>query len=162
MARAAGFDVDKLREMYTGVSSTPSEDGGSGEGGADRINSSILKGNAQSQTMFLTYSKFIKSLMRTIHGDLLILKLMIMISLFSADRQGIKEGDKIREIQECYAGILQKYVSLRFKEEKNMLARIIMKLTDLRNINEVHTKMLLKMKLDNIEPLLLEIFDLQP
>jgi hypothetical protein len=35
-----------------------------------------------------------------------------------------------------------------------------MKLTDLRNINEIHTKMLLKMKLDNIEPLLAEIFDL--
>ena len=155
MARAAGLDVDKIRKAMFGSESDNSKDS------AGVISADILKGNLETQTMFLTYSKFIKSLMHTIHGDLLVLKLLIMLSLFSADRTGIKEHDKIQQIQECYAGILQKYVQRRFPEQKTMFARIIMKLTDLRNINEVHTKMLLKMKLDNIEPLLLEIFDLQ-
>jgi hypothetical protein len=126
-----------------------------------RVSADILKmGGSETYNMFLTYSKFIKSLMRTIHGDLLALKILIMLSLFSADRQGVVECDKIQQIQECYAGILQKYVQKRFPEDKIMFAKIVMKLTDLRNINEVHTKMLLKMKVDSIEPLLIEIFDL--
>lgn len=54
----------------------------------------------------------------------------------------------------------QAYAGLRFAEDHTLFARLIMKLTDLRNINEVHTQMLLRMKIDAIEPLLLEIFDL--
>jgi hypothetical protein len=60
-------------------------------------------GSPEAQNMFLTYSKFVKSLMRIIHGDLLILKLLIMLSLFSADRPGLYQQDKIEEMQECYA-----------------------------------------------------------
>ena len=56
--------------------------------------------------------------------------------------------------------MLQQYTGLRFPEDRTLFARLVMKLTDLRNINEVHSKMLLKMKVDDIEPLLLEIFDL--
>lgn len=125
------------------------------------ISSDVLKmGNPEAQNMFLTYSKFIKSLMKVIHGDLLILKILIMLSLFSPDRCGLAQPTKIQEIQECYARILQRYVHDRFPEDGTLFAKIIMKLTDLRNINEVHTKMLLRMKIDNIEPLLVEIFDL--
>ena len=56
--------------------------------------------------------------------------------------------------------VLQQYTGLRFPDDRTLFARLVMKLTDLRNINEVHSKMLLKMKVDDIEPLLLEIFDL--
>lgn len=150
-------EMKRLREMMS--SRIKAEEGVKSEVGA--VSASILKaGGSETYNMFLTYSKFIKSLMRTIHGDLLALKLLIMLSLFSADRQGVLEHDKIQQIQECYAGILQKYVERRFPEDKIMFAKIVMKLTDLRNINEVHTKMLLKMKVDSIEPLLIEIFDL--
>ncbi|XP_062574849.1 vitamin D3 receptor B-like isoform X1 [Saccostrea cucullata] len=150
-------DLMKLREM---MGARMKEEGG-GISGVGTVSADILKmGGSETHNMFLTYSKFIKSLMRTIHGDLLALKLLIMLSLFSADRQGVLEHDKIQQIQECYAGILQKYVQRRFPEDKIMFAKIVMKLTDLRNINEVHTKMLLKMKVDSIEPLLIEIFDL--
>nr|XP_022323399.1 nuclear receptor subfamily 1 group I member 2-like isoform X4 [Crassostrea virginica] len=154
----SGEEMKKLREM---MGSRVKE--GGVEMGTDvgTVSASILKaGGSETYNMFLTYSKFIKSLMRTIHGDLLALKLLIMLSLFSADRQGVVEHDKIQQIQECYAGILQKYVQRRFPEDKITFAKIVMKLTDLRNINEVHTKMLLKMKVDSIEPLLIEIFDL--
>ncbi|KAK6173682.1 hypothetical protein SNE40_017090 [Patella caerulea] len=127
----------------------------------NRISASILKsGGAETQQLFMTYSKFIKSLMSTIHGDLLILKILIMMSLYSADRGELVNRNMVNEIQEEYAQILQSYTLFRFPEDKTLFARVVMKLTDLRNINEVHTKMLLKMKLDDIEPLLLEIFDL--
>ena len=128
---------------------------------ASTISAEILKmGNSETRNMFLTYSKFIKSLMTTIQGDLVILKFLIMMSLFSPDRPGVVDRTSIEKYQEVYANVLQKYINLRFPATKNMFARCVMKLTDLRNINEVHTKMLLKMQLDNIEPLLIEIFDL--
>ncbi|XP_063440716.1 vitamin D3 receptor B-like isoform X2 [Mytilus trossulus] len=172
-AASFGFDVSKMAGMgvseFSRSADAPaqtvgidlSRKSGNVEKEESKISANILKmGNPEAQSMFLTYSKFVKSLMRVIHGDLLVLKLLIMLSLFSADRPGLQQQDKIQEIQECYAKILQRYVKDRFPEDSTLFAKIIMKLTDLRNINEVHTKMLLKMKLDSIEPLLIEIFDL--
>lgn len=185
-AKMMGFDVDALRQQAAGLGfdvaklagkahamgersadtvgldlSFKSEDSEENHESTTRLSSDLLKmGNPETQNMFLTYSKFIKSLMKVIHGDLLILKILIMLSLFSPDRSGLCEPDKVQEIQECYAKVLQKYVRERFPDDSTLFAKIIMKLTDLRNINEVHTKMLLRMKVDNIEPLLVEIFDL--
>ncbi|XP_046552852.1 nuclear hormone receptor HR96-like isoform X2 [Haliotis rubra] len=127
----------------------------------ERISAEVLKmGSSESASLFFTYSKFIKSLMSTIHGDLIVLKILIIMSLFSADRGSLVNQEQVHGFQEQYAHILQQYILLRFPEEKTLFARVVMKLTDLRNINEVHTKMLLKMKVEDIEPLLLEIFDL--
>ncbi|XP_041373072.1 nuclear hormone receptor HR96-like [Gigantopelta aegis] len=142
------------------LSGPGSSSGSQSAGIADKISAEVLKsGSAESAKLFITYSKFIKSLMTTIHGDLVILKVLILMSLFSADRGNLMNQKQVMEIQESYAGVLQNYTQLRFPDEKTMFARIVMKLTDLRNINEVHTKMLLTMKIDDIEPLLVEIFD---
>lgn len=188
-AKAAGFDVDALRkaamngasfdqlsQMAHSTAGKPQEESPSSEealvkqeqessnssGSSNSISSEILKlGNPETKTMFLTYSKFIRSLMSTISGDLIVLKFLIMLSLFSPDRQGLKDRALVDKYQEVYANTLRKYIEVRFPDTKNMFARCIMKLTDLRNINEVHTKMLLKMQVKDIEPLLVEIFDLQ-
>ena len=54
----------------------------------DRISADIIKNSSpESQHMFHTYSKFIRVLMSTMHGDLLVLKLLIVISLFSGKTQ---------------------------------------------------------------------------
>ncbi|KAK3581053.1 hypothetical protein CHS0354_013961 [Potamilus streckersoni] len=129
--------------------------------GSISVSSDLLKlSNPETRSLFLTYSKFIKSLMKAIYGDLTLLKFLIVLSLFTPDRQDIKDRDYIEKIQLRYAVVMQKYAELRFPDKKMLFPKMIMKLTDLRNVNEVHTKMLLKMKLDEIEPLLVEIFDL--
>lgn len=57
---------------------------GSSQAVGERISAEILKsGSSETKQLFMTYSKFIKSLMSTIHGDLLALKLLILMSLFS-------------------------------------------------------------------------------
>ncbi|XP_053408316.1 uncharacterized protein LOC123559747 isoform X2 [Mercenaria mercenaria] len=182
-AKAAGFDVDALRKAAMGGASLEQlsqlAHGGRAGGSQEMplnlqmkeetaqstsgtsISSEFLKlGNSETKTMFLTYIKFIKSLMSTISGDLMILKFLVMLALFSPDRQGIQNPSVIERYQELYANTLKKYIDLVFPNERNMFARCIMKLTDLRNVNEVHTKMLLKMQVEDIEPLLVEIFDL--
>ena len=53
----------------------------------DRISADILKsGTSNTQKLFMTYSKFIKSLMSTVHGDRVILQVLILLSLFSGKR----------------------------------------------------------------------------
>ena len=185
-AKAAGFDVDALRKAAMNGASfsqlsqmahssaegdnensvnssikQESDSSNQSESGSNTISSDILKhGNTETKTFFLTYSKFIRSLMSTIYGDLIVLKFLIMLSLFSPDRQGLENRAQVDTYQEIYANCLRKYIEVRFPNAKNMFARCIMKLTDLRNVNEVHTKMLLKMQVTDIEPLLVEIFDL--
>ncbi|KAK7499871.1 hypothetical protein BaRGS_00008962 [Batillaria attramentaria] len=133
------------------ASAFPAGPHGSEGGDPSRISAELLKkGSPETLMLFMTYSKFIKSLMKSIHGDLLILKILIMMSLFSADRSELEGHERV---QKAYAG-------LRFPEDRTLFARLVMKLTDLRNINEVHSKMLLKLKIDDMEPLLLEVFDL--
>lgn len=57
---------------------------GSSQATGERISAEILKsGSTETKQLFMTYSKFIKSLMSTIHGDLLALKILILMSLFS-------------------------------------------------------------------------------
>ena len=139
---------------------------GSSQACGERISAEILKASSpETQQLFLTYSKFIRALMATIHGDLLALKLLIVMSLFSAssapaDRLPMVNHALVQQMQETYACILEEYLIRRFNNEPTLFARVISKLTDLRNINEVHSKMLLTMKMDELVPLLLEIFDL--
>ena len=60
---------------------------GASQASGDRVSADILKNSSpETKQLFLTYSKFIKSLMSTIHGDLLVLKLLIVMSLFSGNR----------------------------------------------------------------------------
>ncbi|OWF55407.1 vitamin D3 receptor-like isoform X2 [Mizuhopecten yessoensis] len=167
---SGGADLSQLRAKFSGGADLSQlraqfqqkvKDGTLGDSPAAKIGAELLKnGNSETRAMFMSYATFIKSLMKTIHGDVLMLKILIMLSLFSSDRPGLEETHKIEEIQECYAQILQAYVGARFPDEKILFAKVIMKLTDLRDINELHTKMLLKMKVESIEPLLVEIFDL--
>lgn len=73
-----------------------------------RLSAELLKkGSPETRTLFMTYSKFIKSLMCNIRGDLIILKLLIMMSFFSADRSTLVERDKVQKVQEDYATALQ-------------------------------------------------------
>ncbi|XP_076438730.1 thyroid hormone receptor beta-like [Babylonia areolata] len=126
-----------------------------------QISAELLKnGSPEMRQLFSNYSRFVKVMVGHIRGDLLVLELLIMMSLFSADRTTLLERDKVHRLQESYASVLQSYTRLRFAEDKTLFARLVVKLTDLRNINEVHSRMLMSMKASDMEPLLLEIFNL--
>ena len=75
---------------------------------AERISAEILKsGSPETLQLFLNYAKFIKSLMAAIRGDLLVLKVLIMMSLFSADRSTHVDRGRVQAVQESYAALLQ-------------------------------------------------------
>ncbi|KAM4699301.1 nuclear receptor subfamily 1 group I member 2 isoform 1-T4 [Discoglossus pictus] len=79
--------------------------------------------------------------------------LMQALSLFSADRPGVQDRQIIDDIQEQFALILVSYIeSRRSPTEGNrfLFAKIMECLTELRSVNDVHSKQLM------------EIWDVQP
>ncbi|GFO47065.1 vitamin D3 receptor a [Plakobranchus ocellatus] len=136
---------------------------GADQAAGARISADILKsGSSNTKKLFMTYSRFIKSLMSLVHGDRVVLELLILMSLFAADRVPLEQHDRIQGVQENYAYLLHRYVAHRFDMEPTLFARIVMKLADLRDINEIHSDMLLHLKVDELDPLLVEIFELPP
>jgi len=104
----------------------------------------------------------VTSLLRSTRRDNVLLMLLIVMTVFSADRVRPCSIPVVAGIQEEYAAVLREYVVLRYPGEPLMLPQLLQRLCDIRDLNERHTLMLLNMKLDQLEPLIIEIFDLSP
>lgn len=89
--------------------------------------------------------------------------LLTAIVIFS-ERPCLVEPRKIEKIQEIYLEALRAYTTLqRPQGPTNILARLLMKLTELRSFSNEHSEMLFSLKLQNhkLPPLLAEIWDVQ-
>ncbi|MCI4378723.1 hypothetical protein PGIGA_G00219120 [Pangasianodon gigas] len=91
--------------------------------------------------------------------------LMQAISLFSPDRPGVTQHKVIDELQEIFALTLKTYISVkRSGPEKQLLfPKIMACLTEMRTMNEEHTKQVLQIQdiQPEISPLILEIVSRQ-
>jgi hypothetical protein len=108
------------------------------------------------------YCNFVESLLKSTRGDNVILMITIVMTLFSPDRVGLRSASVhcVTRIQEQYASVLREYIDARYNADRTMMAQILQRLVDIRNINEQHTSMLLNLKLEDLEPLIAEVFDL--
>jgi len=133
------------------------------EGKDHHVSAESLKlGSADSQQFIEQYRLFVTSLLRSTRRDNVLLMLLIVMTVFSADRVRPCSIPVVAGIQEEYAAVLREYVVLRYPGEPLMLPQLLQRLCDIRDLNERHTLMLLNMKLDQLEPLIIEIFDLSP
>lgn len=94
--------------------------------------------------------------------DEVTLILLLVISLFSPDRVGLVHSDLVAVQQERYSELLRKYLGsvYRAQDARPVYPRLLMKLTDIRNLNEEHSQVLLKIDPDAIQPLMKEVLDL--
>ena len=106
------------------------------------------------------YFTFIVKFMDLLQGDRILLMLVVMISVFSADRPNVEASEAISDIQIKYTMMLYDYIHFRYPRKQNLFAKLMMKLTDIRDMNESHTKALANMEFDQLEPLCAEIYDL--
>ncbi|XP_064595506.1 nuclear hormone receptor HR96-like isoform X2 [Liolophura sinensis] len=113
-----------------------------------------------TKNMLKEYKKFVSSLLTLCQGDVSILKLITALALFASDRPGLLQRESVQKTQEMYADLLESYIKVRFPEDHTLFPHLVLKLTDIRNINEIHSKMLAKMNLVEVEPLLTEVFGL--
>ena len=123
---------------------------------------SLNLGSPDSRRFIEQYQLFVTSLLRSTRCDNVLLMLLIVMTTFSPDRVRTSAIPMVARIQEEYAGVMREYVAVRYPSEPLMLPRVMQRLCDLRDLNEKHTMMLLNMNLDELEPLIIEIFDLSP
>ncbi|KAK2153755.1 hypothetical protein LSH36_287g03022 [Paralvinella palmiformis] len=118
-----------------------------------------LLSNKESVSFFQQYQKFATSLLQSAHHDNVVLMLMIVMTVMSPDRSSIRSTKEIAGVQEEYASLLKHYIRIRYPEDELMFARVLQKLADVRDLNETHTRMLMHMRVEDLEPLIVEIFD---
>jgi nuclear receptor subfamily 1 group I len=112
--------------------------------------------------LFEEHMKFVKNLAIDIGADQTTLLLLLVISLFSPDRDNLKEKTHVSAQQERYSMLLQNYLEAvySYSMAHTMLPRLLMKLTDIRNLNEEHSQVLLKVNPEGIQPLMKEVLDI--
>lgn len=117
---------------------------------------------AEGGGLFEEHMKFVKSLAIDLHADETILILLLVISLFSPDRPCISDKAYIAKEQDKYALLLQRYLESRHPGHvvRSIYPKLLMKLTDIRNLNEEHSQVLLKVNPEGIQPLMKEVLDL--
>ncbi|XP_046542466.1 nuclear hormone receptor HR96-like isoform X2 [Haliotis rubra] len=112
--------------------------------------------------LFDEHMKFVKSLAMDLHADETILILLLVIALFSPDRPNISDKNYVAQEQDKYALLLQRYLESKFSCHvvRCLYPKLLMKLTDIRNLNEEHSQVLLKVNPEGIQPLMKEVLDL--
>lgn len=112
--------------------------------------------------LFKDQLKFVQSLSIDLNADLTTLILLLVISLFSPDRENLECRNLVAQVQERYTVLLKNYLESIYPMHisRVLLPKLLMKLTDIRNLNEEHTQVLLKVNPEGIQPLMKEVLDL--
>jgi len=116
--------------------------------------------NTASAAFFTQYQHFAARLNTSIKCDNLILMLLIVMAVVSPDRPSITDKELVGKIQETYANILQEYIQLKYPEEPGMFAKVLQQLAEIRELDESHMRLMMQVKVDDLQPLIKEIFDL--
>ena len=116
-----------------------------------------------SGNLFDDHMKFVRSLSMELQADETTLILLLAISLFSPDRPNLFNKNLVWQEQERYSMLLQKYLESRYPlaQARYMYPKLLMKLVDLRDLNEQHSQVLLKVNPEVIQPLMQEVLDLR-
>lgn len=116
----------------------------------------------EGQGLFEEHMKFTKSLAIDLKADETMLILLLVISLFSPDRPNISDKSYISQEQDKYALLLLRYLESKHPPHivRQIYPKLLMKLTDIRNLNEEHSHVLLKVNPERIQPLMKEVLDL--
>ncbi|XP_067938188.1 vitamin D3 receptor-like isoform X2 [Watersipora subatra] len=109
--------------------------------------------------------KFVKVLSLELKADETMLIFLLLVSLFSPDRPNLDQKDlkdAVSKEQERYSALLRRYLESKMPRRKAAIyyAKLLMKLTDIRNLNEESSQVFLSMNAETIQPLMIEVLDI--
>jgi Ligand-binding domain of nuclear hormone receptor len=112
--------------------------------------------------LFDDHMRFVRTLAVDLRADETTLILLLVISLFSPDRDNLEHKDLVAAEQERYSMLLRAYLESvhPLSAARVVYPRLLMTLTDIRNLNEEHSQVLLKVNPEGIQPLMKEVLDL--
>lgn len=104
-----------------------------------------------SAELFEKHMEFIRSI-KELHPDEATTMLLLVIILLSPDRPGLKNELLVAEEQEKFYILMKKYMSWRYGEEHTVVLypKLLLRLPDLRELNDNHTDYNLKLGSDEI------------
>lgn len=131
-------------------------------GGRDQLDSSVIQ-RAMGSPMYSEHIRFIKSLIELTQNNKMVMMLLFLIELFSTDRPHIVDTHFVAEGQEKYSLWLKSYLESIYPvhEAANLYPKLLMKLTDVRNLGEFSAQIASQIDISRMEPLLVEVFNLE-
>lgn len=114
--------------------------------------------------LYEEHRRFLYSFDEQWRNDENIMLMLSAITLFSPDRARVVHRDVIKLEQNSYYYLLRRYLESIYQgcEARSMFLKLIKKLNELHRLNETHMRFFLNLNPHDIEPLLIEIFDLKP
>ncbi|XP_077965879.1 uncharacterized protein LOC120336177 [Styela clava] len=88
--------------------------------------------------------------------------ILVAINTFCTDRPHIKDIGKVECMQDPYVDLLRVYCKIRHPNDPLMFPRILMKMVELRTLNNYHSEQIFALKVQDrkLPPLLAEIWDM--
>ncbi|PSN50531.1 Nuclear hormone receptor HR96 [Blattella germanica] len=93
-----------------------------------------------------------------------IMLILSAITLFTPDRPRVVHRDVIKLEQNSYYYLLRRYLESIYPgcEARSVFLKLIQKISELHRLNDDHVRVYLDVNPKDVEPLLIEIFDLKP
>src|SRR6218665_351641 len=122
-----------------------------------------LKDAETGTGLFEQHMKFVRSLTLDLNVDETSMILLLVIALFSPDRENLSDRQLVTEQQEKHCLLLKKHLESIHQPAvaRSLFPKMLLKLPDVRNLNEEHSLVLLKVNPDGIQPLMQEFLDLR-
>ncbi|XP_071453757.1 nuclear hormone receptor HR96 [Hetaerina americana] len=111
------------------------------------------------------HQRFLRTFDARWRSDESVMLLLSAITLFSPQRPHVVHSDVVRLEQNSYYYLLRRYlenVCPNGCEARSTFLHLIQKMAELHRLNEEHVKVYLDVNPRDVEPLLIEIFDLKP
>ncbi|KAL0276607.1 UNVERIFIED_CONTAM: hypothetical protein PYX00_004151 [Menopon gallinae] len=114
--------------------------------------------------VFEEHQRFLQTFDPKWRYDENIMLILSAITLFTPDRPRVVHYDVIKLEQNSYYYLLRRYLESVYRgcEARSTFLKLIHKISELRRLNEDHVRVYLDVNPKDVEPLLIEIFDLKP
>ncbi|BES96477.1 receptor [Nesidiocoris tenuis] len=88
--------------------------------------------------------------------------ILTAIALFDPSKQQLIDRPTVIRHQEMYYNLLKRYLDSVHHDSSDLYQHLVIKMVELRHINEDHVKVYLEVNPSQMEPILIEIFDVKP
>ncbi|KAF4532555.1 hypothetical protein B566_EDAN008479 [Ephemera danica] len=114
--------------------------------------------------IYQEHQRFLQTFNAAWRTDESIMLLLGAITLFTPDRPHVVHQDVIKLEQNSYYYLLRRYLESKYAgcEARSVFLKLIQKMAELHKLNEDHVRVYLDVNPRDVEPLLIEIFDLKP
>ncbi|XP_061185025.1 nuclear hormone receptor HR96-like [Saccostrea echinata] len=127
------------------------------------IPTSVLKHATGFNDLHDAHTSYCAGLKKLTRDDSNIMALIQTITVFNPDGQNLENRQIISDIQEHFILLLRHYLEsdVSFMHSQVFFSNILQKISELKGLGEDHARILLQINSNKIEPLMLEVLNLQ-